>query len=213
MSERTDATTNGQGSEGSGQGSQSGQNRTANAQNGSSGQGSQNGSNNGNGQGSEAVDIANHPAFKALASKLDNAISDNAKYRQRLRSLIGEDEDDGDNGKGTGSGKNKADPSAEILAELRSERALNRLSAAAMRAGFRTPDLILNFVDLNEVADKKGNVSDPDAVITSLKSKYPDMFRAVQEGNGDGNAGSRNRSGNSGGDMNSAIRSRIRGNG
>ena len=211
MSERTDATSTGQGSEGGGQGSQKGQNSEANAQRNSTGQGSQNGSNNGSGQGSESVDIANHPAFKALASKLDNAISDNAKYRQRLRSLIGEDEDDSDNGKGKGKGKD--DASAEILAELRSERALNRLSSAATRAGFRTPDLILNFVDLNEVADKKGNVTDPDAVITSLKSKYPDMFRAVQEGNGDGGAGNRNRNGNGSGDMNSAIRSRIRGNG
>jgi hypothetical protein len=199
------ANNNGQGSTSSGQGSE-GQNREANAQSGSQGQGSQSASNNGNGQGSDSVDISKHPAFVALSQKLEGVISDNAKYRQRIRSLAGDDESG--NGQGNGSGNDAAN---EILQEIRSERALNRLSAAADKAGFRTPDLILNFVNLSEVMDEKGNVSNPQTVIDNLKSKYPEMFRPIQEGSGDGGAGNRNRNGNGSADMNSIIRSRIRG--
>lgn len=206
MSERTDSDSNEQGSGTGAQGAQ-GQNRETVAQSGSTGQGSQTGSRTDNRQGSE-IDLVNHPAYKALASKLDNAISENKKYRDRLRSFVSEDEAE-PAGKGTDKNQKVLN---DTLQELRSERAYNRLSAAATKAGFRTPDVILNFVKLDEVADEKGNVTDPDTVINNLKTKYPDMFRAVQEGNGDGAAGNRNRNGNGSSDMNAMIRSRLRGN-
>lgn len=214
MSDRTDANPqNGQGSGGGVQGT-NGQNPTSEANRDSKGQGSQNGSNanSQNGQGSGEIDITNHPAFKALATKLDNVLSDNAKYRQRLRSFLSDDEGGQGNGNGSGNTNGASNEAAQMLQELREERALNRLSAAATRAGFRTPDLVLNFVKLSEVADEKGNVANPDAVIADLKSKYPELFRPVQEGNGDGGAGNRGRNGGNGADMNAAIRNRLRGN-
>jgi hypothetical protein len=211
MSERTDAASQGQGSGG---GSQSGNNQNSNdVGSGSTAQGATNGNTQtGTGQGSQTeADISKHPKFVELSTKLDNVIQDNKKYRDRLRSLVtGEDDDDADSGT-QGKGKGKNDATAEILAELRSERAYNRLLTAATSAGFRTPELIMNFVNLDEISDKKGNVTDPAKVVEGLKTKYPDMFRDNVQGGGDGPAGNRNRSGSGSGDMNAMIRRRIRG--
>lgn len=206
MSERSDATGNEQGSPG---GSPGGTNQNGQSGGGgSTAQGANQGNTqNGNGQGSTDSDISKHPSFTALATKLEKVIQDNTKYRERLRSLVTDDEGDGGSGATTGT----KSETAEILAELRSERALNRLSAAATKAGFITPELILNFVDLDEISDKKGHVKDPDKAVADLKVKYPRLFGDAPQGSGDGAAGSRNRSGNESGDMNALLRRRLRG--
>jgi hypothetical protein len=146
-----------------------------------------------------------------MVKKVDGILSDNAKYRQKLRSLAGDEEAEG------GKGGKQDTATAEIEAmrgELRRERALNKLSAAATQAGFLTPDLILNFVDLDETKfDKNGNVVDADKVVESLKTTYPQMFgKPATLGNGDGAAGGSRNSDRSG-DMNSRIRAGARGSG
>lgn len=148
-------------------------------------------------------------AFDALTAKLSALESDNKKYRDRLRAIVNDDEEDSGSSKQTGKSDKAATEALELMRELRQERALNVLSSAAAKANFLYPDTVLNYVDLDEITDKKGVVKEPDKVIAGLRTKYPKLFGGTVDGSADAGAGVASTGPNTT-DMNALIRARSR---
>lgn len=142
------------------------------------------------GAGTQGVDLSQYvprSELTTLTTKLDSVIADNAKYRDRLRKLV-TDEDDGDSGKGGKSDK-QAEKLDRVLQGARRDRFTSQVTTAAVKLGASFPEQVVAILKIDDVADEEGNVKDVDKVVTDLKTKYPNLFVAAQ-GFGDVNGGS-----------------------
>lgn len=175
----------------------------ANAQNGNSGS---------TNQGLDTSQLVSRSDFEALTKKLDGVLSDNAKYRSRLRALVtGEDEEE-ENGK-----SGKADKAAakvdNLTRQLRNDRFEAQITTAAVKAGAAHPEQVVAMLKIDDVADELGNVKDAEKAITELKTKYPNLFGTASQGfgsvnGGEGNGSNRKRTA---ADVNAEIRAFRRG--
>jgi hypothetical protein len=117
--------------------------------------------------------------------------------------------------------KSEGEKTQERLAELERERDDARreleetklsieVQAEAAKAGAKYPDAIVRFVNPADVdRDKDGKAKNLEALIGSVRERYPDLFRA-RAGRGDASGG--NREGDTGGnsDEGSDMSARIR---
>lgn len=198
-------------SEGQSAGSQG---QAAQSQQGGQGQGSGSQGTT-NGQGSGTPEYVTKADYDALVSKLDDVISDNVRYRQERRQSSGNQGGNSSNNQNNQGSQNDATSKLSgemetLRAELRVERFTNAITSAATAAGALNPSRIARLLDINDVADEKGNVRDAGKLIEKLKQSDPYLFGKVVQGGGDGGAGNGTNEGNQPTDMNAIMRREAR---
>jgi hypothetical protein len=143
------------------------------------------------GQGTGTPEYVTKADFDTLSTQLAEVLADNKRYRDDRRAAKGQG---AANGTAATSGTANADSTvaaelATLQSELRTERFKNDITAAATKAGAVIPAQLYRLLDMEDVADDKGNVKNADKVIADLKKSTPALFGAVVLGGADGNNG------------------------